>query len=147
MCRFQGKMCPYFGSFTSKRPEEPEDGANSYAHRRHLLLLAGIWGCYVVGAICGSALELRMALAALVFPPVCSRGASCARSWVGLVCLLPPRRVLAHLWVRVWGTAHDEAHNAFITLRPYTTVTREGEATQLRRSPKLWRPPFLLTMM
>jgi uncharacterized membrane protein YoaK (UPF0700 family) len=35
---------------------------------RHLLLLGGIWGCYVVGAICGSALELRMALFALVFP-------------------------------------------------------------------------------
>jgi uncharacterized membrane protein YoaK (UPF0700 family) len=35
---------------------------------RHLLLLAGIWGCYVVGAICGSALELHMALSALVFP-------------------------------------------------------------------------------
>jgi uncharacterized membrane protein YoaK (UPF0700 family) len=35
---------------------------------QHLLLLAGIWGCYVVGAICGSALELRMALSALVFP-------------------------------------------------------------------------------
>ena len=35
---------------------------------RHLLLLAGIWGCYVVGAICGSALELRMALSALAFP-------------------------------------------------------------------------------
>jgi len=35
---------------------------------RHLLLLGGIWGCYVVGAICGSALELHMALSALVFP-------------------------------------------------------------------------------
>jgi uncharacterized membrane protein YoaK (UPF0700 family) len=35
---------------------------------RHLLLLAAIWGCYVLGAICGSALELHMALFALVFP-------------------------------------------------------------------------------
>lgn len=35
---------------------------------RRLRLLGGIWGCYVVGAICGSALELHMALAALVFP-------------------------------------------------------------------------------
>jgi len=35
---------------------------------RQLLLLAGIWGCYVLGAICGSALELHMALSALVFP-------------------------------------------------------------------------------
>jgi uncharacterized membrane protein YoaK (UPF0700 family) len=35
---------------------------------RHLLLLGGIWGSYVVGAICGSAVELRVALAALVFP-------------------------------------------------------------------------------
>ena len=35
---------------------------------RRLLLLGGIWGCYVVGAISGSALELRMALFALVFP-------------------------------------------------------------------------------
>jgi len=35
---------------------------------RHLFLLAGIWGSYVVGAICGSALELRMALSALAFP-------------------------------------------------------------------------------
>lgn len=32
------------------------------------LLLCGIWVCYVVGAIGGSALELRMALFALVFP-------------------------------------------------------------------------------
>jgi uncharacterized membrane protein YoaK (UPF0700 family) len=35
---------------------------------RRLLLLGGIWGCYVVSAICGSALELHMALFALVFP-------------------------------------------------------------------------------
>ena len=35
---------------------------------RHLLLLGGIWVCYVAGAICGSALELRLALFALVFP-------------------------------------------------------------------------------
>ncbi len=35
---------------------------------RHLFLLGGIWGCYVVGAICGSALELHMSLTALVFP-------------------------------------------------------------------------------
>jgi uncharacterized membrane protein YoaK (UPF0700 family) len=35
---------------------------------RHLLLLGGVWGSYVVGAICGSALELRLALFALVFP-------------------------------------------------------------------------------
>src|SRR6266487_6792458 len=35
---------------------------------RHLRLLGGIWGSYIVGAICGSALELRMALFALVFP-------------------------------------------------------------------------------
>ncbi|EFH80629.1 hypothetical protein Krac_1244 [Ktedonobacter racemifer DSM 44963] len=35
---------------------------------RRLLLLSGIWGCYLVGAICGSALEQRMALTALVFP-------------------------------------------------------------------------------
>jgi uncharacterized membrane protein YoaK (UPF0700 family) len=35
---------------------------------RHLLLLAGIWGCYVLWAICGSALEMRMALSALAFP-------------------------------------------------------------------------------
>jgi uncharacterized membrane protein YoaK (UPF0700 family) len=35
---------------------------------RHLRLLGGIWICYVVGAICGSALELHMALFALVFP-------------------------------------------------------------------------------
>lgn len=35
---------------------------------RHLRLLGGIWICYVVGAICGSALELLMALSALAFP-------------------------------------------------------------------------------
>jgi len=35
---------------------------------RRLRLQSGIWGCYVTGAICGSALELHMALAALVFP-------------------------------------------------------------------------------
>lgn len=35
---------------------------------QHLSLLAGIWGCYVVGAICGSALELHMGLSSLAFP-------------------------------------------------------------------------------
>jgi len=35
---------------------------------QHLFLLAGIWGCYVLGAICGSALELYMTLWALAFP-------------------------------------------------------------------------------
>ena len=35
---------------------------------RHLLLLGGVWGSYVGGAICGSALELRLALFALAFP-------------------------------------------------------------------------------
>jgi uncharacterized membrane protein YoaK (UPF0700 family) len=35
---------------------------------QHLLLLVGIWVCYVLGAICGSALELHMALSALAFP-------------------------------------------------------------------------------
>lgn len=35
---------------------------------RHLLLLGGIWGSYIFGAICGSVLELHMALFALIFP-------------------------------------------------------------------------------
>ena len=35
---------------------------------RHLLLLGGIWICYVLGAICASALELHLALSALIFP-------------------------------------------------------------------------------
>ena len=35
---------------------------------RHLLLLSGVWGSYVIGAICGSALDLHLALFALVFP-------------------------------------------------------------------------------
>jgi len=35
---------------------------------RHLSLLIGIWVSYVLGAICGCALELHMALSALVFP-------------------------------------------------------------------------------
>jgi len=35
---------------------------------RHLLLLFGIWLAYVVGAMCGSALELYMALFALICP-------------------------------------------------------------------------------
>ncbi|BCL81476.1 DUF1275 family protein [Ktedonobacteria bacterium brp13] len=35
---------------------------------RHLFLLGGIWIWYVVGAVCGSAFERRMALTALVFP-------------------------------------------------------------------------------
>jgi uncharacterized membrane protein YoaK (UPF0700 family) len=35
---------------------------------RNILLLASIWGCYVLGAICGGILELHMALFALVFP-------------------------------------------------------------------------------
>lgn len=39
-----------------------------HASLRHLLLLVGIWGCYVLGAICGSALVLYMALSALAFP-------------------------------------------------------------------------------
>jgi uncharacterized membrane protein YoaK (UPF0700 family) len=34
---------------------------------RHLLL-GGLWGCYVLGAPCGSALELRLALPAPIFP-------------------------------------------------------------------------------
>ena len=40
---------------------------------RHLLLLAGIWGWYVLGAICASALELHMALFSLAFPCSFSR--------------------------------------------------------------------------
>lgn len=35
---------------------------------RHLLLLGGTWGCYVVGAICGGATALSLVLTALVFP-------------------------------------------------------------------------------
>jgi uncharacterized membrane protein YoaK (UPF0700 family) len=35
---------------------------------RRLLLQGGLWGWYVAGAICGSALELRLALVALIFP-------------------------------------------------------------------------------
>ncbi len=35
---------------------------------RHLLLLVGIWVAYVLGAVCGSALEQYMALLALLFP-------------------------------------------------------------------------------
>ncbi len=35
---------------------------------RHILLLAGIWGCYIVGAACGSVLELHLSMTALVFP-------------------------------------------------------------------------------
>ena len=32
-------------------------------------------------------------------------------------------------------TAHDDTHNAFVTLLPYT-YTREGEARQLTNNPK-----------
>ena len=35
---------------------------------RQLLLLSGIWGCYVVGAALGGALEQRLFLIALIFP-------------------------------------------------------------------------------
>lgn len=35
---------------------------------RHLLLLNGVWTSYVLGALCGSALELRLALNSLLFP-------------------------------------------------------------------------------
>lgn len=35
---------------------------------RLLLLQGGLWGCYIAGAICGSALELHLALPALIFP-------------------------------------------------------------------------------
>ncbi|GCE21569.1 YoaK family protein [Dictyobacter kobayashii] len=37
---------------------------------RHLLLLSGVWASYVIGAICGSALELRFALNSLIFPMI-----------------------------------------------------------------------------
>lgn len=35
---------------------------------RNMLLLSGVWGCYVLGAICGSLLEARLSLSALLFP-------------------------------------------------------------------------------
>lgn len=35
---------------------------------RNLLLLGGVWACYLVGAACGSFLEALMSLGALVFP-------------------------------------------------------------------------------
>ena len=34
----------------------------------HFVLQAGIWCAYVVGAVCGSALELHLELSALIFP-------------------------------------------------------------------------------
>jgi hypothetical protein len=46
-----------------------------------------------------------------------------------------PKRVLAHLWISVSVHCHDAAHNAFMTLPPYTR-TREGEARQLASDPK-----------
>lgn len=35
---------------------------------RHFVLLSGLWISYLIGAICGGVLELRLALTALVFP-------------------------------------------------------------------------------
>lgn len=60
-------------SWLRQRPSELHLGqilrqSTQHASFQHLLLLAGIWGCYVLGAICGSALELRMTLWALAFP-------------------------------------------------------------------------------
>ena len=53
---------------TERQRREIVRDSMQQASFRHLRLLGGIWICYVVGAICGSALELRMALSALVFP-------------------------------------------------------------------------------
>jgi uncharacterized membrane protein YoaK (UPF0700 family) len=53
---------------TQRQVRQAVRESRQQASFRRLLLLGGIWGCYVVGAICGSALELRMALSALVFP-------------------------------------------------------------------------------
>jgi uncharacterized membrane protein YoaK (UPF0700 family) len=53
---------------TERRVRQAVRESMQQASFRHLLLLAGIWGSYVVGAICGSALELRLALSALAFP-------------------------------------------------------------------------------
>jgi uncharacterized membrane protein YoaK (UPF0700 family) len=53
---------------TARQTRENGRASMQQASFRHLLLLGGVWGSYIVGAICGSALELRMALFALVFP-------------------------------------------------------------------------------
>lgn len=53
---------------TERRVREIVRESIQQASFRHLLLLGGVWGAYVVGAICGSALELRLALFALLFP-------------------------------------------------------------------------------
>jgi uncharacterized membrane protein YoaK (UPF0700 family) len=53
---------------TERQMREIMRESRQQASFRHLLLLGGIWICYVVGAICGSALELHMALSAMVFP-------------------------------------------------------------------------------
>jgi len=53
---------------TERQMREIVRASMQQASFRHLLLLGGVWGSYVVGAICGSALELHMALSALVFP-------------------------------------------------------------------------------
>jgi uncharacterized membrane protein YoaK (UPF0700 family) len=53
---------------TERRMRQAVRESMQQASFRHLLLLGGVWASYVVGAICGSALEMRLALFALVFP-------------------------------------------------------------------------------
>jgi uncharacterized membrane protein YoaK (UPF0700 family) len=65
----------WFRQQPARRPIGRTVGASmQQASFRHLLLLGGVWACYVLGAVCGGALELRMALGALVFP-LCALGA------------------------------------------------------------------------
>jgi len=53
------------------------------------------------------------------------------------VCFLPSAFLL--IFGSGFGAnAHDDAHDAFMTLRLYNTGTREGKATQLGSSSKPW---------
>src|SRR5258708_33674461 len=53
---------------TERQVRQAVRASTQQASFLQLPLLIGICGCYVVGALCGAALELRMALFALVFP-------------------------------------------------------------------------------
>jgi hypothetical protein len=84
-----------------------------HASFRHLLLLAGIWGWDVLLAICGSALELQMALFSLAFP--------CAFSWRSWCltcsdrCTSQKRAALTDEEEPPWqqNKAADRAHNGW----------------------------------
>lgn len=56
------------GQITQRRFRQALSESMQQPAFRNILLLGGIWGCYLGGAVCGSTLERRLSLGALVFP-------------------------------------------------------------------------------